>query len=361
MSFYRVHGMMQSYFTRKMTGYLDYKQIPWRFCRFFGISPEANAAGWPGGVPPMQTPDGTWMWDTTAMILHLETRHPDPSVIPSDPVAAFLSYLVEDYSDEWLYRPAVGSRWHFSENSSVGGFELARDMSMTAPLAADQLFAMVGAHVSASCPPIGVTAETIQSWIDEVLRPWMRCAGALFQVRPYLLGARPCLADFAIFGGAAAHFINDPLCRRWADADGPGLVQHTHRLFEPFQQVFGDWADADDVPADLITVLADMGRLYLPWVSRAVVDGQATLQFASGATVDVAAPAFLRNSRATLLARYAAVRCDALDAILERAAILPYFADFVADAGTVPSYETPPQPRLNRPFAPPNEAESAEA
>ena len=30
---YRVHGMTQSYFTRKMTGYLDYKRIPWLFRR----------------------------------------------------------------------------------------------------------------------------------------------------------------------------------------------------------------------------------------------------------------------------------------------------------------------------------------
>ena len=48
---YRVHGMMQSYFTRKMTGYLDYKTIPWLFRRFPGVSPEATAAGFPGGVP----------------------------------------------------------------------------------------------------------------------------------------------------------------------------------------------------------------------------------------------------------------------------------------------------------------------
>ena len=45
---YRVHGMMQSYFTRKMTGYLDYKRIPWVFRRFPGVSPEAIAAGFPG-------------------------------------------------------------------------------------------------------------------------------------------------------------------------------------------------------------------------------------------------------------------------------------------------------------------------
>ena len=45
---YRVHGMMQSYFTRKMTGYLDYKGIPWMFRRFPGTSPEADGGGLPG-------------------------------------------------------------------------------------------------------------------------------------------------------------------------------------------------------------------------------------------------------------------------------------------------------------------------
>ena len=42
---YRVHGMMQSYFTRKMTGYLDYKGIPWLFRRFPGMSPLATCSG----------------------------------------------------------------------------------------------------------------------------------------------------------------------------------------------------------------------------------------------------------------------------------------------------------------------------
>src|SRR5207245_7647464 len=73
---YRVHGMMQSYFTRKMTGYLDYKGIPWVLRRFPGASPEAMASGFPGGVPPVQTPAGEFMWDSTAMIHHLELRFP---------------------------------------------------------------------------------------------------------------------------------------------------------------------------------------------------------------------------------------------------------------------------------------------
>ena len=127
---YRVHGMMQSYFTRKMTGYLDYKGIPWVFRRFPGVSPEAMAAGFPGGVPVVQTPAGEFMWDSTSMIHHLELRFPLPSVLPADPAQRFLCYVLEDAADEWLYRPAVGSRWSFPENHTVGGFELARDIAV---------------------------------------------------------------------------------------------------------------------------------------------------------------------------------------------------------------------------------------
>jgi len=105
---YRVHGMMQSYFTRKVAGYLDYKEIPWVFRRFPGVSPEVMAAGFPGGVPVVQTPAGDFMWDSTAMIHHLELRFPEPSVLPADPLQRFLCYVLEDAADEWLYRPAVG-------------------------------------------------------------------------------------------------------------------------------------------------------------------------------------------------------------------------------------------------------------
>src|SRR5262245_17491149 len=131
---YRVHGMMQSYFTRKMTGYLDYKGIPWVFRRFPGASPEAMAAGFSGGVPVVETPAGEFMWDSTSMIHHLELRFPEPAVLPTDPVQRFLCYVLEDAADEWLYRPAVGTRWHFPENAAVGGFELARDVTARLPV-----------------------------------------------------------------------------------------------------------------------------------------------------------------------------------------------------------------------------------
>jgi len=355
---YRVHGMMQSYFTRKMTGYLDYKGIPWLFRRFPGVSPESAAGGFPGGVPVVETPTGTFMWDSTSMIHYFEQIFPQPRVMSDDSVPCFLDYVVEDFADEWLYRPAVGSRWHFEENAAVGGFELARDIATRMPVPCDQAFAGVRAHVRSTCPGLGVDESNIHLWIDEVLRPWQRVLGEHLAQRPYLFGERPGLADFGLYGGNAAHFANDPLCRRWLDADAPSVVQHTHRLLEPTEQQFGareDWRDAEQVPVTLIAVLAAIGQHYLPWVSRACVQGHADVAFSDGTRVTIEASDFLRDARATLLARYNRLRCERLDAVLERAGILPYFRDYTAYAGSIPANDVPPQPRLNRPFAPPGE------
>ncbi len=104
----------------------------------------------------------------------------------------------------------------------------------------------------------------------------------------------------------------------------------------------------------MIALLTDLGRLYLPWVSRATAEGSAELIFGSGQRIEIEATDFLKDARATLLARYAEHRSTALDAVLERAGILSYFGEYCAQAGTVPDYESPPRPNLNRPFPPPD-------
>ncbi len=356
---YRLYGVTPSYFTRKIQAYFEYKRIPYLFRRFGGGHPEARAAGWPGGMPVVQTPDGGYMWDTTAMMLHLETRVPEPSILPSDPVQRFLCFAIEDVVDEWFYRPAVGSRWFFPQNREHGSWEIGREVSYETPLPCHEVATMVADYVTASCAAFGATQENIQAWIDEVLLPWVRVLNAHFEATPFLFGMRPCLADFALFGADAAHFINDPVCRGWLDEHGPAVVQHTHRLLHPEDLAPGAWATPGDVPDTLIAVLRDMGRLYLPWVSRATVAGEAELTFARGDRVTIVAPAFLKEARSVLLARYQDAPSDALDDVLARAGVREYFANYAAQASAVPTFEEPPQPTLNRPFAPAAEVETA--
>ena len=204
--------------------------------------------------------------------------------------------------------------------------------------------------MAASTRAFGGTPDNVHSWVDEVLRPWHRALGSVFDTRSYLFGDRPSLADFAIYGGNEAHFNREPVCRRWLEADAPSVIAHTHRLFEPQDLDFGDWSAPDDIPSALIALLAELGRHYLPWVSRATIDGQATLRFASGDSIDIVATDFLKDARATLLARYVELRNDRLDAILEKAGILDFYKDHLDQAGPLPNPLELPRPRHNRPY-----------
>ena len=77
--------------------------------------------------------EGIWLRDTTSIIHHLETKYPDKvektifirrklllfkdshlnsflqagSTLTGDPVADFFSLLLEDWADEYLWRPAM--------------------------------------------------------------------------------------------------------------------------------------------------------------------------------------------------------------------------------------------------------------
>ena len=83
---YIVHGLTRSYFTRKVTGYLDYTDRPWRLepCPP-SLHPAATEAGWTGGIPVVTAPDGELMWDSTAIIEYLDETCPSPPLLPPDP------------------------------------------------------------------------------------------------------------------------------------------------------------------------------------------------------------------------------------------------------------------------------------
>ena len=68
-------------------------------------------------VPGLELADGRWLTDTTPIIAWLDERYPDRLVIPRNPPAAFFSRLLEDYADEWLWRPAMHYRWDYPEGA----------------------------------------------------------------------------------------------------------------------------------------------------------------------------------------------------------------------------------------------------
>jgi glutathione S-transferase len=345
-----VHGLTVSYFTRKVTGYFDHKAIRWRLQPSIGMNVAARAAGWNGGIPVVTTPEGELVWDSTAVILHVETRRPEPSVLPPDPTLRFLAFLLDDFSDEWLYRHAVGTRWLFDENRIAGSWDIAREGSLEVPGGIEDTRRLVTEAMTACLPRLGVTAENVGAWVADSLVPWQRALGAHVAAHGFVVGGRPSLADFALFGGNVAHFVNDPVCRRWTEEAAPAVVAYTHAMMTPRGRTFGDWLDVAHLPDTLVALLAETGRHYLPWVARATLDGSAHVAFESGPGADIATTPFLDDARGILLARYREARSATLDRVLERAGILRYFADSVDRATTVPGPVPPPRPADNQPF-----------
>lgn len=347
---YLVHGLTVSYFTRKVTGYLDYAALPWRLRPSIGLHLEARAAGWNGGIPVVTTPDGELIWDSTSIILHLDHHRPDRSILPDDPTLAFLAFLLDDFSDEWLYRHAVGTRWLYPENRASGSWDIAREGALEYPGGIGATRAAVTEAMTACLPRLGTTPGNIDAWVRESLLPWQRALAAHVAAHGWLLGGRPSLADFALFGGNVAHFINDPVCCGWIEDEAPAVVPYTHALLRPAVDPPAPWLDPARLPESLIVLLAETGRHYLPWVAVATRDGSAVVGLGGGEDATIATTDFLTAARGTLLARYVALRSPALDAILERAGILRWFADHTGEATAVPDPTAPPRPADNQPF-----------
>ena len=353
---YLVHGLTRSYFTRKVTGYLDYTDRPWRLTPMGpepAGHPSAAAAGWTGAIPVVDTPSGEPMWDSTSVIEHLDQSTDTPTrrgVLPDDPTQRFLCYLLDDLSDEWHYRPAVGSRWCYEDNTVTAGWQIAEELAVHVPLPGATVREVVVATMSASLNHIGIEADHMDAWMSEVVTPWFAALGGHLG-EGYLFGDRPSLADFAVFGANAAHFVGDPYCRALVDEHAPAAVAHTHRPRTPERQVFGEWNEPGEVPETLIAVVAEAGRHYLPWVAEATVHGSAVVELADGVETRIESSRFLEWARGVLLARYVELRSDELDGVLEEAGVLQCFVDHLDQATTVPDPAVLPRPGDNRPYA----------
>ena len=107
-----VHGSTISYFTGKLEAALRYKEIPYTF-KAMDAAAQKNLIPTRTGVfqmPAIELADGRWLTDSTPIIGWLDKTYPAYALMPSDPLQRFFGLLLEDYADEWLWRPAMHYR-----------------------------------------------------------------------------------------------------------------------------------------------------------------------------------------------------------------------------------------------------------
>lgn len=205
---YTVYKSDISYFSGKLEAYLRYKEIDYKAvdCDRKTLEYIGNHTG-TAKMPAVECGDGSWLYDTTPMIQWFERQYPENPITPDDPALAFISLLIEDYADEWLWRPAMWWRWMPRMSRWAVGHNIAS--------------AFLSRHFAR---PVGwyFGKRQQQEWLwgdgmtqqnsadvkDMLFREFEFLEAQLKQT-PYLLGSHPSAADFGYFASMFRHFGND--------------------------------------------------------------------------------------------------------------------------------------------------------
>lgn len=262
-----VYGSKISYFTGKLEGYLRYKEIPYTFVPMTPLV--RNKVGRRTGttqMPAVELPDGRWMTDTTPMIAWFESQYPAPAVISADPLQAFASRLVEDYADEWLWRPALHYRWSYRGDALLLSRRIVDEIVPAVPLPGFvKRFAIRQRQIRGYVRGDGITAAT-REHVESIYLRSLDQLEAIFRARPFLLGARPTLADFGFFASMFRHFGLDPTPTAIMLERAPAVYAWLARVWNARASQASDALETG-VPADWGPILREIGDGYLPYLS----------------------------------------------------------------------------------------------
>jgi len=162
-------------------------------------------------IPVLETPEGEFIQDTTAIIDSLEKRFPERSVYPATPKRRLVALLMELYADEWLLIPAMHFRWSFPRINRK--FIYGEFGKVVSPMLPGPIRRMAGKRLArrfpACCrcwalptaPRTPLRTGTARCWTSSTPH---------FSQYPYLLGTAPSVGDFALMAPMFAHLYRDP-------------------------------------------------------------------------------------------------------------------------------------------------------
>jgi glutathione S-transferase len=216
-------------------------------------------------MPTVRLPGGIWLQDSSAIIDHFEALPDTTSVQPTGPTQRLASALLEVFADEWMPMAALHYRWNIDTNSRFALTEFARSGLPWLPriLGRPVVRSMAG-KMQSYLPLLGVT-EATQPAVAQTAQIVLTCLEVQLQKTPFVLGNRPCVGDFALFGPLWAHLYRDPGSRHLFD-DTPAVVRWMEMLSNQ-PTASGDFLADDRVPACLNPLFACILTDQWAWIT----------------------------------------------------------------------------------------------
>ncbi len=206
----QVYGCRISYYTGKVENYLRFREMPYEHLPAIPHARRIIAGAGAVQHPVVELDDERWLSDSTPIIAWFESQCDAPSIYPDDPALRFVALLLEDYADEWLWRPAMHYRWSFQRDrehaSAAIADELMAHMSMPRPLKRMMIARrQLGGFVRGD----GVS-KTTRGHVEQGYLNALDRLEAILEKRPFLLGDQPTIVDFGFVGPMLRHFGQDP-------------------------------------------------------------------------------------------------------------------------------------------------------
>jgi glutathione S-transferase len=262
-----LYGSNISYFTGKMENYFRVREIPYelRAIQFPGDQKKLEQELGLMQFPALQLGDGRWMTDSTKIIQWFEANFPGNGLIPDDPLQQFVCLLLEDWADEWWWRPAMHYRWHYPEGAHFASRHLAEELMSGMPVPGPiKRFVLRRRQRGGYTTGDGITAANVPGVEAMFLRLLEQLQG-IFSTRPFIFGDRPSLADIGFSGPFFRHFALDPVPLEIIRQRAPAVLEWVARLWNTrMETCSGQWVDG--IPDDLGPLLDDIGSAYLPYL-----------------------------------------------------------------------------------------------
>ncbi len=326
---YSIIGAEESPYSVKVRSYFRYKALPHRWLSR-AEAPELyqQHAKLPL-VPLVVTPDDVGMQDSTPILEAVEKEHPEPSIHPADPVARFVSALLEEFADEW------GNKWMFHYRWAREADQLACSQRLAAVMAPDaddaalkEMAATIRERMTNRVWFVGSSPKTAQQ-IEDSFKDTLALLEPHLAQRPYLFGAQPAFADFGLWGQLYnAH--RDPTPRSIIEHQAPNTLAWIQRMLEPTSEgEFESWAEL--APSLMPLLIDQVGGLFLPWSTanaRAIAEGAESfsVELRSGSW-EQRPQKYHARSLAALKERYRQAASEALDKVLEDCGCLSYLRE----------------------------------
>lgn len=272
-----LYGSNISYFTGKLENYFRAKAVPYVFRALQAPADERIIKKNVGiyQIPAITLGDGRWMTDSTKIIQWFETRYPDNPVIPQDPLQAFVCVLLEDYTDEWLWRPAMHYRWYYPEGAHLQSRHIVDEHMAGIPVpGALKRWVFRTRQRRSYTVGDGITRDGVKG-VEQIYLRTLQQLQAIFEQRSFIFGERPSLADIGLSGPFFRHFGLDPVPQEIMRQQAPAVYEWVARLWNTrLETCPDDWLCG--VPDDLGPLLDEIGHCYLPYLcanAQAVAHG----------------------------------------------------------------------------------------